>query len=94
VTALQSLPNLVAALGGDGGQIQFYTENATVFDQPTQNNVRLAILSMPPGSVMIACRAVDRARLGNALVFVHDFLCTCARRRMPTSATRIYSTGS
>jgi hypothetical protein len=79
VTALQSLPNLVKALGGDDAQIQFYTENATVFGQPTQNNIRLAILSMPPGSVMIACMT---------------FLCTCARRKMPTSATRIYSIGS
>ena len=31
VTALQSLRNLVDALGGDGGRIQFYTENTTVF---------------------------------------------------------------
>src|ERR1035437_911765 len=73
VTALQSLPNLVKALGGDGGQIQFYTENATVFGQPTQNNIRLAILSMPPGSVMIAWQGSEPGRLGNALVFVHDF---------------------
>ena len=49
VTALQTLPNLVAAIG-DASRIQFYTENATVFGQPTQNNIRLAILSMPPGS--------------------------------------------
>ena len=73
VTALQSLPNLVDALGGDGGQIQFYTENAIVFGQPTQNNIRLAILSMPPGSVMIAWHGSGPGRLGNALVFVHDF---------------------
>ena len=73
VTALQSLPNLLDALGGDGGQIQFYTENAIVFGQPTQNNIRLAILSMPPGSVMIAWHGSGPGRLGNALVFVHDF---------------------
>ena len=73
VTALQTLPNLVDALGGDGGRIQFYTENATVFGQPTQNNIRLAILSMPPGSIMIAWQGSGPARLGNALVFAHDF---------------------
>ncbi len=73
VTALQALPNLVEALGGDGTRIQFYTENATVFDQPTQNNIRLAILSMPPGSIMIAWQGTAPGRLGNMLVFVHDF---------------------
>jgi hypothetical protein len=73
VTALQALPNLVDALGGDGGRIQFYTENAIVFGQPTQNNIRLAILSMPPGSIMIAWQGTGPGRLGNALVFVHDF---------------------
>ena len=73
VTALQALPNLVDALGGDGSYIQFYTENATVFGQPTQNNIRLAILSMPPGSIMIAWQGTGPGRLGNALVFVHDF---------------------
>jgi len=46
VTALQALPNLVDALGGDASYIQFYTENTTVFGQPTQNNIRLAILSL------------------------------------------------
>ena len=49
VTALQTLPNLVEALGGDASRIQYYSENAIVFGQPTQNNIRLAILSMPPG---------------------------------------------
>ncbi len=46
VAALQALPNLVAAIG-DAGRIQYYTENATVFGQQTENNIRLAILSMP-----------------------------------------------
>ena len=73
VTALQALPNLVDALGGDGTRIQFYTENATVFGQPTQNNIRLAILSMPPGSILIAWQGTRPGRLGNALVFVHEF---------------------
>ena len=30
VTALQALPNLVEALGGNSAQIQFYSENITV----------------------------------------------------------------
>jgi hypothetical protein len=68
VTALQALPNLVEALGGDGTRIQFYTENTTVFGQPTQNNIRLdrepvhpllllsyGNCSTPPGS-SIGCR--------------------------------------
>jgi hypothetical protein len=73
VTALQALPNLVEGLGGDGDNIQFYTENATVFGQPTQNNIRLAILSMPPGSILIAWHGTAPARLGSALVFAHEF---------------------
>ena len=73
VTALQALPNLMEALGGNAGSIQFYSENTTVFCQPTQNNVRLAILSMPPGSILIAWQGTASGRLGNALVFVHDF---------------------
>ena len=68
VTALQALPNLVDALGGDGSYIQFYTENATVFGQPTQNNIRLAIL-------------VDAARLDHDRVAGHRARQTrqCAR---------------
>jgi len=73
VTALQALPNLMEALGGNASSIQFYSENTTVFGQPTQNNVRLAILSMPPGSILIAWHGTAPGRLGNALVFVHDF---------------------
>jgi hypothetical protein len=73
VTALQALPNLMEALGGAASSIQFYSENTTVFGQPTQNNVRLAILSMPPGSILIAWHGTAPGRLGNALVFVHDF---------------------
>jgi hypothetical protein len=73
VTALQALPNLMEALGGNASSIQFYSENTTVFGQPTQNNVRLAILSMPPGSILIAWQGTASGRLGNALVFVHDF---------------------
>src|SRR5271157_4720303 len=94
VTALQSLPNLVDALGGDGSYIQFYTENAIVFGQPTQNNIRLAILSMPPGSIMIAWQGTGPGRLGNALYLCMISRCTCARRKRPMSVTRISSTGS
>ena len=73
VTALQALPNLMAALGGGNGSVQFYSENTTVFGQPTQNNTRLAILSMPPGSIMIVWQGSGPARLGTMLVFAHDF---------------------
>ena len=47
VTALQALPRLVEALGGNGNHIQAYSENTVVFGQPTQNNIRLAILPAP-----------------------------------------------
>jgi len=73
VTALQALPNLMEALGGAANSIQFYSENTTVFGQPTQNNVRFAILSRPPGSILIAWHGTAPGRVGNALVFVHDF---------------------
>ena len=73
VTALQALPSLVEALGANASRIQFYSENAIVFGQRTKNNIRLAILSMPPGSILIAWQGSGPARLGNALVFAHDF---------------------
>lgn len=73
MTALQSLPNLVEALDGHASQIQFYSENATIFGQPAQNNVRLAILSMPPGSVMVVWQGTRSARHIGMTVFVHDF---------------------
>ena len=73
VTALQALPNLMEALGGSASSVQFYSENATVFGQPTQNNVRLAVLGMPPGSIMVVWHGTAPGRLGNALMFVHEF---------------------
>ena len=73
VTALQSLPKLVEALGGNANHIQFYSENCTVFGKRTQNNIRLAILSMPPGSILVAWQGTAPGRLGNMLVFVHEF---------------------
>jgi hypothetical protein len=74
VTALQALPNLIQALG-DGGssRIQFYSENATIFGAPAENNLRLAILSMPPASVMVAWQGTRPGRLGTLLTFVHEF---------------------
>jgi len=73
VAALQSLPNLVNALGNGAPSIQGYSENATVFGERTQNNIRLAILSMPPGSIMVTWQGTRTGRLGGALMFVHDF---------------------
>jgi hypothetical protein len=72
VKALQSLPNLVSALG-DADNIQFYSENKVVFGEQTQNNIRLAILSMPLGSIMIVWQGTEPGRLGNMAVFVHSF---------------------
>ena len=72
VTALQALPNVVEALG-DKDNIQYYSENTVVFDHPTENNVRHAILSMPPGSIMIVWQGSGPALLGNAQVFAHDY---------------------
>lgn len=57
----------------DAAYIVHYTENATVFGQQTENNIRLAILSMPPGSILIAWQGTRPGRLGSALVFVHEF---------------------
>ena len=73
VTNLQAIPDLVAALGGDLDAIQHYSENRVVFGHPTENNVRLAILSMPPGSIMVVWQGTVPARLGNMQVFGHDF---------------------
>jgi hypothetical protein len=73
VTVLRSLPNLVTALGGNPTSIQYYSENITVFGRPTEANVDLAILTMPPGSIMIVWDGSGPGRLGNAQVFVHQF---------------------
>ena len=94
VTVLRALPNLVEALGGNGDNIQFYSENAVVFGKPTQNNIRLAILNMPLGSVMITWQGTRPGRIGQALVFVHEFSLYLARRMTPTWGTRTCSTGS
>ena len=65
VAVLQQCPNLVKALGGDAERIQYYSENSTVFGQPSQANTRLAILSMPPGSLMIVWAGDGTGRIGN-----------------------------
>ena len=73
VTALQSLPNLLEALGGDADSIQYYSENRVVFGHRTENNTRQAILSMPLGSILIVWQGSDPGRLGNAQVYTHAF---------------------
>jgi hypothetical protein len=73
VAVLQQCPNLVKALGGDGTRIQYYSENSTVFGQPTQANTRLAILSMPPGSVMIVWMGDGTGRIGNMDLPKHNY---------------------
>jgi hypothetical protein len=73
VAVLRNLPALVTALGGDPNSIQLYSETAVVFGQPAENNLRLAILNMPPGSVMVAWQGTRPGRLGTLLTFVHEF---------------------
>ena len=73
VAILQTCPNLVKALGGDGTRIQYYSENSTVFGQPTQDNIRLAILSMPPGSLMISWQGDSKGKLGNMQMPQHNY---------------------
>jgi hypothetical protein len=82
VTALQALPNLVEALGGNASSIQFYSENITVFGQPTQNE-------RPVGGPFDAAR-IDHDRRGTAphragsatpWCSFTTSRCTCARRK-------------
>jgi hypothetical protein len=70
VTALQSCPDLVAALGGgDPANIRAFMEGLA-----TDNNVRLAILQMPPGSILVAWHGSAPRRLtGGTLHFAHRF---------------------
>ena len=73
VAVLQTCPNLVQALGGDATRIQYYSENNVIFGQQTQDNVRLAILSMPPGSIMIAWQGDSKGKLGNMQMPQHNY---------------------
>jgi len=69
VTALQSCPDLVDALGGDGDNIRAFMEGLA-----TDNNLRLAILQMPPGSILVAWNGTTPRRLtGGSLHFAHRF---------------------
>jgi hypothetical protein len=68
VAALLSVPELVEALGA-GALIAFYTDGVT-----TDSNLRLAILNMPPGSILVAWRGTAPVRIfGGALEFCHKF---------------------
>jgi len=69
VTALQSCPDLVTAIGGNGSNIRAFMEGLA-----TDNNLRLAILQMPPGSVLVAWNGTTPRRLtGGSLHFAHRF---------------------
>ena len=69
VTALQSCPDLVTALGGDSNTIRAFMEGLA-----EHNNLRLAILKMPPGSILVAWNGTTPRRLsGGALHFAHHF---------------------
>jgi len=74
--ALQSCPDLVTAIGGDADNIRAFMEGLA-----DDNNLRLAILQMPPGSILVAWNGTTPRRLtGGALHFAHRFSITCARR--------------
>lgn len=69
VTALQSCPDLVTALGGEPANIRAFMEGVA-----TDNNLRLAILQMPLGSILVAWNGTTPRRLsGGALHFAHRF---------------------
>ena len=69
VTVLQSCPDLAAALGGNGDNIRAFMEGLA-----TDNNLRLAILQMPTGSILVAWNGTTARRLtGGALHFAHRF---------------------
>lgn len=69
VTALQSCPDLVTAIGGDASDIRAFMEGLA-----TDNNLRLAIVQMPPGSILVAWNGTSPRRLaGGAVHFAHHF---------------------
>lgn len=67
VAALLSVAELVEALGA-GANIRYYTDGVT-----TESNLRLAILDMPPGSILVAWRGSGPARWGTTVQFCHKF---------------------
>jgi len=69
VTALQACPDLVTAIGGTASNIRAFMEGLA-----TDNNLRLAILQMQPGSILVAWNGTTPRRLaGGALHFAHHF---------------------
>jgi hypothetical protein len=67
LTALQSCPDLVTAIGGNGSNIRAFMEGLA-----TDNNLRLDILQMPPGSILVAWNGTTPRRLtGGSLDFAH-----------------------
>jgi hypothetical protein len=69
VTALQSCPDLVTAIGGNTSNIRAFMEGLAI-----DSNLRLAVLQMPPGSILIAWNGTTPRRLsGGALHFAHRF---------------------
>jgi hypothetical protein len=65
---LRDIPELVTALGGNSATIQGY------FDQfPAQSNLRVALMQMPPGSILVVFQGTDKARVGTAFQFRHSF---------------------
>lgn len=69
IAVLQSCPDLVTAIGGNPANIRAFMEGLA-----TDNNLRLAILQMPAGSILVAWSGTTPRRLtGGALHFAHHF---------------------
>jgi hypothetical protein len=68
VSTLQSCPDLVTAIGGDTSNIRAFMEGLAV-----DNNLRLAILQMPPGSVLVVWNRSGPYGLGGTWHFAHHF---------------------
>src|SRR5271165_4629073 len=83
VTALQACPDLVTAIGGNPANIRAFMEGLA-----TDNNLRLAIIQQPPGSILVVYNGFDPRRMtGGALHFAHRFSFMLRAPEQATGAT-------
>lgn len=70
VTTLQSVPDLMTALGNSASSVLGYCDQF-----PQQSNLRRALLEQPPGSILVVYTGTDTVRIGNggAWAFRHRF---------------------
>ena len=78
VATLAGIPDLVAALSSDPGNDPPWSDGpiAPYSDGPsTESNLRIAILQMPPGTVLVAWLGTRSRRLqgSTALLFSHQY---------------------